>query len=237
MPGKKPDNKPADKPADKNTYVDCDLCCKHIVEGREEALQCEGGCGLWFHRYCAGVLTSYFQELANSPAPFVCFSCYQHLQKAITSQLQDEVARLKAEIGSLRDKLNEMSNCEPATPVQRTWSTVVKSKRSQNRTTTNTVHYHCDQKSAVAAKGSHQSDSRKQENTDSAAGPQWSKVRTLVHGARRVWGTLRACSATVVKNAIQTCPSLSPISKLNVKPKLFKVQRYGGLFCMVRKQS
>ena len=79
-------------------------------------------------------------------------------------QLQDEVARLKAEIGSLCDKLNEMSNCEPATPVQWTWSTVVKSKRSQNRTATSTVHNHCDQKSAVAAKGSHQRDSRKQEN-------------------------------------------------------------------------
>ena len=207
---------------DKNTYVDCDLCCKHIVEGREEALQCEGDCGLWFHRYCAGVSTSYFQELANSPDPFVCFSCYQRLQKAITSQLQDEVALLKAEIGSLRDKLNEMSNCEPATPVQRTWSTVVKSKRSQNRTATNTVHNHCDQKSAVAAKGSHQSDSRKQENTDSAAGPQRSKVRTLVHGARRVWGTLRACSATVVKNAIQTLSESKP--HLYVKRKTKVVQ-------------
>ena len=62
---------PDNKPADKNTYVDCDLCCKHIVEGREEALQCEGGCGLRFHRYCAGVSTSYFQELANSPAPLI----------------------------------------------------------------------------------------------------------------------------------------------------------------------
>ena len=153
------------------SYVDCDLCCKHIVEGREEALQCEGGCGLWFHRYCAGVSTSYFQELANSPAPFVCFSCYQRLQRAITSQLQDEVARLKAEIGSLCDKLNEMSNCEPAIPAQRTWSTVVmsKSKRPQNRKATSTVQNHCDQNSAVAAKGSHQSDSRKQESTDSAA--------------------------------------------------------------------
>ena len=215
--GKKLDNKPADK----NTCVDCDLCCKHIVEGREEALQCEGGCGLWFHRYCAGVSTSYFQELANSPAPFVCFSCYQRLQKAITSQLQDEVSRLKAEIGSLRDKLNEMSNCEPA-PVQRTWSTVVKSKRYQNRTATNTVHNHCDQKSAVAAKESHQSESRKQENTDSAARPQRSKVSTLVHGARRIWGTLRACSATAVKNAIQTLSKSKP--HLHVKRKTKVVQ-------------
>ena len=187
------------------SHVDCDLCCKHIVEGREEALQCEGGCGLWFHCYCAGVLTFYFQELVNIPTPFIYFSCYQRLQKAITSQLQDEVAHLKAEIGSLRDKLNEMSNCEPAIPAQRTWSTVVKSKskRSQNRKATNTVQNHCDQNSAVAAKGSHQSDSRKQESTDSAAArPQRSKVRTLVHGARRVWDTLRACSTTAVKNAV-----------------------------------
>ena len=205
------------------SYVDCDLCCKHIVEGREEALQCEGGCGLWFHRYCAGVSTSYFQELANSPAPFVCFSCYQRLQKAITSQLQDEVARLKAEIDSLRDKLNEMSNCEPAIPAQRTWSTVVmsKSKRPRNRKATSTVQNHCDQNSAVAAKGSHQSDSRKQESTDSAAArPQRSKVRTLVHGARRVWGTLRACSTTVVKNAIQTLSKSKPHFYVKRKTKV-----------------
>ena len=65
------------------------------------------------------------------------------------------------------------------------------------------------------------SDSRKQESTDSAAArPQWSKVRTLVHGARRVWGTLRACSTTVVKNAIQTLSKSKPHFYVKRKTKV-----------------
>ena len=33
----------------------CDLCLANIVEGKDEALQCEAACQQWFHRYCAGV--------------------------------------------------------------------------------------------------------------------------------------------------------------------------------------
>ena len=75
------------------------------MEGKEEALQCEGGCNLWFHRYCAGVSVSYFAELSNSPEPFLCYACYQRSQLAATKVLQSEVAQLKGEIKNLSQEL------------------------------------------------------------------------------------------------------------------------------------
>jgi hypothetical protein len=83
----------------------CDLCCKQIQEGKEEALHCEGGCGLWFHRYCAGVSVSLFKELAGSPEPFLCYICYQRSQLAVTKELRNEVAHLKSEITKLSEQL------------------------------------------------------------------------------------------------------------------------------------
>ena len=94
----------------KSKPTDCDLCCKRIVEGKEEALQCEGGCNLWFHRYCAGVSASYFAELSNSPEPFVCYACYQRSQLAVTKQLQSEVAHLKGEITKLSEQLATLTS-------------------------------------------------------------------------------------------------------------------------------
>ena len=37
------------------TSVKCAVCEQTIVEGKEQALYCEGTCKQWFHRYCAGV--------------------------------------------------------------------------------------------------------------------------------------------------------------------------------------
>ena len=96
-------------PPKKFKSTDCDLCCKRIVKGKEDALQCEGGCDLWFHRYCAGVSVSYFAELSNSSEPFVCFTCYQRSQLAVTKQLQSEVAHLKGEITKLSDQLAKLT--------------------------------------------------------------------------------------------------------------------------------
>ena len=98
------------KPIEKPKPLDCDLCCKHIVEGREEAIQCEGACGLWFHRYCAGVSVPHFKELTNSSEPFVCYVCYQRSQLIVTNQLRSEVAHLKDEISKLAGQLAQLSS-------------------------------------------------------------------------------------------------------------------------------
>ena len=44
--------------------VVCDLCCANICENEEDAVQCEGACGMWYHRYCIGVSRSQFQIFA-----------------------------------------------------------------------------------------------------------------------------------------------------------------------------
>ena len=33
----------------------CAICNQDIVDGKDQALLCEGTCKGWFHRYCAGV--------------------------------------------------------------------------------------------------------------------------------------------------------------------------------------
>ena len=104
MPLKKP------KPAD------CDLCYKRIVEGKEKALNCEGGCGLWFHRYCVGVSVSHFKELSSSPDQFVCYICYQRSQLVLTKQLQSEVAHLKGEINKLSEQITKLSTASSERP-------------------------------------------------------------------------------------------------------------------------
>ena len=80
---------------------------------KEEAVQCEGVCGLWFHRYCAGISATHFQRLSTTNAPFVCFTCYQHDQHVLTAQPQTEVVSLKAEI----IKLNELISSVPVSNV------------------------------------------------------------------------------------------------------------------------
>ena len=44
----------------------CDLRLAAITEDKEDALQCEGTCQLWFHRYCMGVSQSLFRTLAST---------------------------------------------------------------------------------------------------------------------------------------------------------------------------
>ena len=54
----------------------CDVCCRKILDGKEEAVQCEGVCSLWFHRYCAGISAIYtFQNIINHQCSF----CMLHL--------------------------------------------------------------------------------------------------------------------------------------------------------------
>ena len=87
----------------------CDLCCEPIVDEKEDALQCEGSCQLWMHRYCAGVTQSHFKVLASGSNPFVCLHCLQETHLAAVVQLQDEIAVLKAEVTELR--ANSIENC------------------------------------------------------------------------------------------------------------------------------
>lgn len=59
----------------KVTSANCAVCGQKIVDGKQDALFCEGSCKQWCHRYCVGVPLERFATLSSSPSPFVCPTC------------------------------------------------------------------------------------------------------------------------------------------------------------------
>ena len=78
----------------------CGIFQSLIVDGKEEALLCEGGCGQWFHRGCASVPPDCYKELASSEEPFICLYCSN-------VQLKRSVDELTATVLSLKEDLKE----------------------------------------------------------------------------------------------------------------------------------
>lgn len=234
---------PARQPAMRKEKTMCDLCCAAVVEGKEEALQCEGECQLWFHRYCAGVSSSYFKELSSSSKPFVCLPCAHKTQQAVVSTLQSELAALRVEMDELRAALdraretpvnsNEAAITALTTEVQQLKSvvTTVKNLNPSNDQTGgkppwNEVVRRGKRKfnAQQAKKGRRPSSSGIPRNppTTSAtnaepriasAGSVRGGTRQVVSGARRVWGTLRSASNITIRNTISHLTKLSWASK------------------------
>ena len=86
-----------------------DVCDAAIVEGKEDALQCEDACQMWYHHYYAGVSRSHFRRLASTSNPFVCLSCSQDVHQTVVCQLQLEITALKNEVRALLDAKNVLS--------------------------------------------------------------------------------------------------------------------------------
>ena len=83
----------------------CDLCDASIVDGKEDALLCEGPCSKWFHRYCVGVPLSRFKDLVNSSKPFICPACSHVVNQAVVCQLQADLASLKDMVAVLSEEI------------------------------------------------------------------------------------------------------------------------------------
>lgn len=88
-----------------------DLCCKPIVEDLDEALECEGACGKWYHRYCAGIPKTHFERLSKTTTPFVCYPCNQILQETRVYELLSEVKSLKSQLLKLEEKI-KLEECQ-----------------------------------------------------------------------------------------------------------------------------
>ena len=99
----------------------CVLCCKPIVEGKEEALMCKGEIcsNKWMHRYCAGVLTTHYKLLEESPEPFCCYLCVQLKHAALVEEMKSTIASLTTEVVELRATLeSEATHRSPSRQVQ-----------------------------------------------------------------------------------------------------------------------
>ena len=87
----------------------CGICEQPIVDGKDQAVYCEGACKQWLHRYCAGVSLSCFQALSSSLTPFQCYSCYQAKHEAAIESLNSEVRALKSEVSEMKAVITGLS--------------------------------------------------------------------------------------------------------------------------------
>ena len=95
-------------PGTRRSKVVCAVCQLPIVDGKDEALLCEGECNRWFHRGCASVPPDLYRALSNSDEPFVCLCCTSSLFKQQITELSATVVALKEE---LKDALKFRETC------------------------------------------------------------------------------------------------------------------------------
>ena len=120
--------------AAKGPKVPCAVCQAQIVDGKDEALLCEGECGQWFHRGCASIPPSRYKEVANSDEPFLCLLCTNlHLQQeivklksdlAIAFEAKKQVETLANEVSALRQVMDSFRMKEPTKPAAAPTATI-----------------------------------------------------------------------------------------------------------------
>lgn len=93
--------------------ITCVICLQPVVDGKDEAVFCEGKCQRWLHRRCASIGQDLLASLSASDEPFLCLICsYSSLQQKVTD-LSDEVTRLKAtleDLPKLQETVKTLSN-------------------------------------------------------------------------------------------------------------------------------
>lgn len=110
----------------------CSVCDEEIKENvgkqaGDEAVECEGVCGAWLHRKCAGLSKAAFDIVCKSPNPFYCSPCklgklelelksVRDQVTAMASKLSVAVAEIASFKGTLAASENNQANSTGATP-------------------------------------------------------------------------------------------------------------------------
>ena len=183
-------------------------------------LHCEGNCDKFFHRYCAGISKGHYQDLLASSTPFVCLVCTQHLHKAELSNLHSEISALKQELCEIRKSIQEagVSNRgtvqELKTQVDELRSTMTTHSQADSSRTVATNQHSSKKSQAQRKKNLRRGDLRNAQGESAISSA--AREKESVPGSRKLWGTLRATTATVVS---------STIGKLTTVGKLVEVKR------------
>lgn len=227
----------------------CAVCDQCIVDGKDQALLCEGRCKGWFHRYCAGVSLPHFERLASSDTPFKCVQCFQESYAEELSGLKHTVAQLRDEITHLRSAL-ESSDCtqsrEDGGPSTVGSCRVGMGRGGMGRGDRGGMHRGGNGGGGRGGRGGFRGredgrgrDYQKRDHGmsvhqggrgGSAAGnvcgtssmpshQSTQRERVLITGAKKVWGTLQSTTSSAVTNAISRLVSESLASRLTVKRK------------------
>ena len=209
----------ASKASRKTKNEKCVLCCKEIVEGKEEALMCEGEvcCNKWMHRNCAGVPTAHYKLLEESPDPFRCLLCTQLKHAAVVEELRSAIVSLTTEVSELRGALQSATRYCPGSRAQasseapqarrdRSWTEVVRndSRRPNKNGRRKQITPQPASKLPQTLKNS-------ERRTDS--------VRVRVPGVRRIWGTKKDAPPVTVLQTVRQLTKADSEKKLTVKRK------------------
>ena len=200
---------PMPKKPPRRGKVPCGVCQGPIVDGKDEALLCEGDCGLWYHRGCASIPPALYKSLSNSADPFICLACTNIYLKqeivqlknelACTTDIRDKYSALAAEVTSLRQVVDSLvkdakSSSKASARPKRSYATAVTASTTVSRPDATT--------SKPAAIASQQTGPEKSPASSSNASGESSKSRIKVDGARKIWGTVPTCSAGAVAATI-----------------------------------
>ena len=83
-----------------------------IVDGRDEALFCEGKCQAWLYCGCVSVRSEQHRLLTASTEPFLCPTCGQehNCNQAQISELKNTVEALKLELSQLKKAFSDLQD-------------------------------------------------------------------------------------------------------------------------------
>ena len=232
-------------PGRNSTKSNCGVCLQKIIDGKEEAIFCEGKCQDWYHRGCASVPRELFTTLTASNVPFLCLTCsnsslqqevaeltveIRRMQEAlnIISKLRDENTALSREITELRAKLDQLDHSrttatgETATTTDArapTYSQVARSRPRGRRN--NKVGYSSRSQDGVQARSTEQDTQQSPVNrreSRCAQPKQSNRPLVSVKGARKVWKTFKFVTASTVSHAVHVITGI-PITSLSIKRK------------------
>ena len=211
----------------KRSKVPCGVCQAPVIDGKDEALLCEGECGLWLHRGCASVPPSRYKTLSTSDEPFVCLCCSNsQLRKelaqvkselSVATALADAVELLKMEVKQLKETLSaatsELSSLRSNShSTKSTYASMAAARRPAQQPRNRTVANKVANRNNRTPKPSEPTDT----TVTHGAAPA-SRERVPVEGVRRVWGTLKATPTTAVASTLQKLTTVG--SQLSVRKK------------------
>ena len=99
--------------ADTNTQANCGKCIKPVND--EDAVGCEGGCQIWFHKECTGITKGEFDILRRNTCNlmWMCTSCRSQLQRQKTKPNEDELSMLRKDMEESNSQLkNQLETLE-----------------------------------------------------------------------------------------------------------------------------
>ena len=217
------------------TSATCPICMKSVAdasetEAGEEAVFCDGECQCWLHRSCASLPKAVFDGLKEEE-PFYCPNCSLRTQHKTMSELQAVVTALATQVTELQQLIRCAGNSFASKHPQNsdedddnsTWTKVVQRprppRRQQGQRSKQPSTSHNNPSHSQKCKSSQEhvkvnpATSQATTNHDKLQNREFEPVP----GKRKIWGTMKSCSAIAVSNALHRLTTVS--DSISVKRK------------------